>query len=280
MAHSYEDILFTLSELQSQELSIIRLSEPISVANAPDAPKRTSDVSSDAFENPSPASLAADLGHYKELFSKLRFSYLEQVTKEKFLRAIVGDPPQIIEQQENVELEAQLLDVKADLKMQKADVAAMVEELEARGRELSRRYKNISLQTAQLSTLPAQISSLQDTLVDLRARQTRPSNNPALSLPLPATLELLSSRQADLDDVNKQLRSLQQSLPQKTRELELLEKELKPLKVQKAVTVAAAKEARRRKEEGERGLGDELELKGRWYRSVETGLREMLVVEA
>ncbi|MCJ1381986.1 hypothetical protein MMC17_005098 [Xylographa soralifera] len=280
MAHPYTDIIYALSELQSQELSIIRLSEPISAANAPDAPKRTSDVSSDAFENPSPASLAADLGHYKELFSKLRFSYLEQVTKEKFLRAIVGDPPQIIEQQENVELEAQLVAVKADLKVQKADVAAMVEELEGRGRELSRRYETISLQTAQLSALPAQISSLEETLVGLRARQSKASTNPSLSLPLPATLELAASRQAELDEVNKELRSLQQSLPRKTRELELLEKELKPLEAQKASTVAAAQEARRRKEEAERGLGNELELKGRWYRSVETGLREMLSVEA
>ncbi|MCJ1285406.1 hypothetical protein MMC26_004746 [Xylographa opegraphella] len=279
MPQSYEDILYTLSELQSRELSIIRLSEPISAAYAPGAPKRTSDVSSDAFENPSPASLAADLGHYKELFSKLRFSYLEQVTKEKFLRAIVGDPPQIIEQKENVELEAQLVAVKADLKVQKADVASMVEELEARGRDLSRRYENISLQTAQLSALPAQISSLQDILVDLRARQTKPSNNPSLSLPLPATLELVTTRQAELDELNKQLRSLQQFLPRKTRELELLEKELKPLEVQKAATVAAAQEAMRRKDEAERGFGDELELKGRWYRSVETGLTEMLGVE-
>ena len=75
----------------------------------------------------------------QELFSKLRFSYLEQVTKEKFLRAIVGDPPLIVEHQENIELESQLLEVKAVLKAQKADVAALVEELEARGRDLSRR---------------------------------------------------------------------------------------------------------------------------------------------
>ena len=73
------------------------------------------------------------------MFSKLRFSYLEQVTKEKFLRAIVGDPPLIVEHQENVELEAQLAEVKADLKAQKTDVAGMVEALEAQGRELSRR---------------------------------------------------------------------------------------------------------------------------------------------
>lgn len=75
----------------------------------------------------------------QELFSKLRFSYLEQVTKEKFLRSIVGDPPLIVEPAENSELDGQLADVKAVLTEQKAAVARMVQELEARGRDLSRR---------------------------------------------------------------------------------------------------------------------------------------------
>ena len=74
----------------------------------------------------------------QELFSKLRFSYLEQVTKEKFLRAIVGDPPLIVEHQENIELETELAEVKAVLKAQKEDVANLVKELDQRGRELSR----------------------------------------------------------------------------------------------------------------------------------------------
>ena len=63
------------------------------------------------------------------------------------------------------------------------------------------------------------------------------------------------------------------------RELERLENELRPLEAQKTVAVNTAKEARRRKEEGERGIGDDLELKGRWYRSVEKGLKDMLDVE-
>lgn len=124
--------------------------------------------------------------------------------------------------------------------------------------------------------MPAEISSLQDTLVNLHAQQTTPSANPELSLPLPATLDLLSSRQLELSQLNQQLKMLQNALPRKTRELELLERELKPLEAQKAGTVAAAKDARRRKEEDERGVRDELELKGRWYRGVETGLRELL----
>ena len=136
MALNPSETLETLKSLQSEPLSIIRLSEPISASQPA---TRTSDVSASAFENPSPASLEADLTHYKELFSKLRFSYLEQVTKEKFLRAIVGDPPLVVEHVENIELEAQLAEVKSVLKAQKENVAEMVTELEERGRDLARR---------------------------------------------------------------------------------------------------------------------------------------------
>ena len=43
-----------------------------------------------------------------------------------------------MEPQENIELEAQLAEVKAVLKAQKEDVANMVKALEEEGRELSR----------------------------------------------------------------------------------------------------------------------------------------------
>lgn len=75
----------------------------------------------------------------KELFSKLRFSYVEQVTKEKFLRAIVGDPPLVVGHNENVELEAQLAEVKAELRARKEEVRAMVEEMDKMGRDLAGR---------------------------------------------------------------------------------------------------------------------------------------------
>ena len=133
MISNPSETLSSLQSLQSTPLTIIRLSEPLSSQTS----TRTSDIS--VGENPSPASLAADLTHYRELFSKLRFSYLEQVTKEKFLRAIVGDPPLVVEHGENIELEAQLAEVKEVLKAQKEDVAKMVEELEGRGREMARR---------------------------------------------------------------------------------------------------------------------------------------------
>jgi hypothetical protein len=64
MAQSPEETLSALLKLQkSHELSIIKLSEPVS--GALKAGDRKSDVSVDVFENPSPASLEADLAHYK-----------------------------------------------------------------------------------------------------------------------------------------------------------------------------------------------------------------------
>ena len=51
----------------------------------------------------------------------------------------MGDPPLVVEHTENIELEAQLAEVKSVLKAQKENVADMVRELESRGRDLARR---------------------------------------------------------------------------------------------------------------------------------------------
>jgi hypothetical protein len=65
MAQDYSEILERLLEVQdSHPFSIIKLSEPIS-AGFDNGRTRTSDVSADSSGNPTPASLEADLAHYK-----------------------------------------------------------------------------------------------------------------------------------------------------------------------------------------------------------------------
>ena len=123
-------------------LSILRARDSIFDNSTPSPNKRHSDVSttSDGYEDATPASLQADLAHYKashlsirtgrhllpsaggmrrhakreqqDLFSKLRFSYIEQVTKEKFLRAIASTPPLLIDPADNAELEQQLAELQ------------------------------------------------------------------------------------------------------------------------------------------------------------------------
>jgi hypothetical protein len=66
MAQSHGKVLEALLEAQnSNDLSIIKLSEPVSGPLKQNTEERTSDVSVEVFENPTPASLEADLAHYK-----------------------------------------------------------------------------------------------------------------------------------------------------------------------------------------------------------------------
>lgn len=200
------------------------------------------------------------------------------MTKERFLRSITSDNPIFIEPSENSAIESQLAAEKAQLKAQKEEVAAMISELEAFGRALAKRHEIVKLQKTQLSNLPAHIAQLETTIEALRSSHPSPkkSDNPNLNLSLADTASLLVQREAELASLNSQLSVLQSTLPRKTRELERLEAELRPLVNQKMVAVQQALEARKRREEG--GV-DELEEKGRWYRASEVALAKMLGVE-
>ncbi|KAF2632632.1 hypothetical protein BU25DRAFT_487088 [Macroventuria anomochaeta] len=266
---------------QDHELKILAITEPLKPKDLPQSSKKRNSAASvddDQNVDTHPAALEADLKHYKELFSKLRFSYVEQVTKEKFLRNLTEDPPRLVEAAENIEKEADILALKASLKERKLEVDEILKQLEEKGKELALRYDGMQLRRQQLETLPTEIEGLEASIAQLKQDQTPTSSNPELGLPLRETLRLLNEREAELAALNAQIAQLQSSLPTRAKELEKLERELKPLETQKQGTVAAAKEARRRKEEGG-GIGDELEEKGRWLTAFEKALRVMLEVE-
>ena len=198
------------------------------------------------------------------------------MTKEKFLRAVVGDPPLYISASENVALESRLLSTKASLKAQKIEVAELVADLENRGRELSRRYQQVQLQTARLESLPEQIDGLKSTIARLQAAQEPKTDNPLLGLPLAKTLEVLAQKDAESAKLDREIAELKAAAERKTRELDRMRTELEPLRAQKTRAVNDAQEAQTRKAQGISGLGDDLEQRGRWLRGVETTMRSIL----
>ncbi|KAK4242051.1 kinetochore protein Sos7 [Achaetomium macrosporum] len=285
-------VLRALQDLQSasgHEYTILKISEPISSAvpshdnnhnnnnDAANAVTRTSDVSTSSLDAPTPASLEADLAHYKELFAKLRFSYVEQVTKEKFIRAIVGDPPLIVTPQENADLEASNAAAKATLKALKTEVAGMVSDLEARGRDLAGRYEKVRAETALLEKLPGKIAALEKRVTELKAAQQLPPDaKPEMHLPLGKTLALVDEKRRELAGLDRQLELLGAQVPRKRKEMERLRAEVAALENRKANSTAAAREAKRRRENAQGGVEDELEARGRWYRASEMVLRQVL----
>ncbi|KAL8380625.1 hypothetical protein RB595_005072 [Gaeumannomyces hyphopodioides] len=272
------------------ELTVVRLSEPITSAveqseaaisnSAGGTTARISDISTASLDAPTPASLEADLEHYKELFAKLRFSYVEQVTKEKFIRAIVGDPPLIVDPAENAELEARNAQAKAELKTLKREVAELVAELERRGAELARQHKRVELERVQLAELPDQMAQLEGDVAALRqARQDRDdehATDPELRLPIGKMAALAEQREAEARDLERQLEQLRGSAPRKRKEAERLRAELAPLETRRQTSAAAAQEAKRRKQAALGGGEDDLEERGRWWRTSETLLKQML----
>ena len=89
-------------------------------------------------------------------------------------------------------------------------------------------------------------------------------------------VEERKKRRAELD---RQLEQLQSQAPRKRKELERLQAELQPLEAKRQNSTAAAREARRRKEEALGGVEDDLEERGRWYRAADASLRQMLEIE-
>lgn len=109
-----------------QDLTILALAKPLLQPDPHDDQNQTDG-----------AVLLADLAHYRDLFSKLRFSYVEQVTKERFLKAITADPPAFVDLGDNAAKESALAKEKADLKEHKKEVREMIKGLEEQGRNLA-----------------------------------------------------------------------------------------------------------------------------------------------
>lgn len=274
------DVSSALSQLrQPTTLSILHLSEPLLTTN--ENANNSNNDSQDASYTQSinaPSSLSADLVHYRDLFSKLRFSYVEQVTKERFLRAVIADQPEFVSAEDNAELEERLKADKAELKAKKEEVRALIGELEAQGRQLAQRYEQIQLRTSQLESLPSEIAELEQVIGRLKDVQEPKSEDAELSLPLQPTMDLLRQREQELQSVDLEIARLQAALPAKKAEVSRLQDELAPIQMRKIKAVEEAKEARRRREGGGNGEADELEEKGRWLRGVEGSLKAMLEV--
>ena len=67
--------------------------------------------------------------------------------------------------------------------------------------------------------------------------------------------------------------------PRKRKEAERLQAELQPLETKRTNSMAAAKEAQRRKEAALGGVADDLEQRARWWRASEGVLKQVLDIQ-
>ncbi|OAP59085.1 hypothetical protein AYL99_06383 [Fonsecaea erecta] len=291
----YQDTLATLRAQQAAHpLSIISLAEPITASQTqPLKPSNSQSRPSDTLSTSGTesnlqlthATLLADLAHYKDLFSKLRFSYLEQVTKEKYLRSIVGDPPLVVSHEDNLALEDRLAGMKRELKAKKEEVDALVKEMEERARDVARAYESVGEGMDVLGRVPAEIETLKAEVeslkAELAARQGddsahHGSGDPRMHLSLTATEQALVEQRERNAEIDRQIAEIQKQMPAKVREVEKMDRELAELEKRRNESTKLAIEGRRRREQGGR---DEVEELGRWYKANEAVMKGLLGVE-
>lgn len=171
---------------------------------------------------------------------------------------------------------------KAALQQNKADLAAQIQRLDEAAKKLVARYEALHAQQIDLETMPTEIAALEEEVAMLRQSEAEHQDEddadrePHLRLPLDQTLELLAEREVQNQLLDEELEALRARLPERNAEMERLERGLKPLEQQKISAIAAAKEARKRKEDG--GM-DELEGKGRWWSACGRGLEAWVAAE-
>ncbi len=286
-------ILTTLREQQSSHpLSILHLAEPIlesqhqqsQPTNPADSFARQSNASSEDPSPLTPSALALDLSHYRDLFSKLRFSYLEQVTKEKYLRSIVGDPPVLVTPAENAALEEKLGAMKRELKAKKEENERLVEEMGEIARDVARQYEEVNGGMETLEAVPPEIERMQEEVNALKqelaerreALGASGSDDPRQNMGLDATQTALDEQKAKNAELDKEIERLQRQMPGKMRECEKAERELEELERRRNEVTRQAREVKRIREEGGR---DHMGERGRWYRAQETVMTGLLGIE-
>ncbi|KAF3941278.1 hypothetical protein ABW19_dt0200641 [Dactylella cylindrospora] len=264
-AKSADELIKLLAKSQKEPLSILRILKEAQQRDGADSTQ-------------SSAILEAELTSYKEYFSKLRFQYLEQVTKERFLNAITADVPELVEPEEIEQLEIKVAAQKEELRKCKDQVNAINAEISKLGKKVCDEYAAIKSTAAHLQSLPATIASLEAevaSLMHFAPEDADPNVDMDLHLPLRETLHRLQATDSEIIQLQRQIDAANRAITSKNRRIEVLDRELKPLEANaEAVSANAEESLRRREEERQRGLANR-ENVGRWYRTVEGVLGEL-----
>ncbi|KAF4553211.1 Hypothetical protein D9617_7g029380 [Elsinoe fawcettii] len=220
----------------------------------------------------SPTDLLANLSHHRDLFSKLRFSYTEQVTKERFLKAAASDPPELVSASELQLLEAKLAEDKASLKTKKEGVSALLASLDQRSREIASRFLAQEERRGEVGDVARDIEDLEARRDALSAQRPEVHPDPMMRMGLEETREVVAERTQEGEMLGQRIEEVRIELERRKRDVVGMKRELDTVEERKREVVREVVEMKRRRGSGVVEM-DEVEAKGRWNRAAEGVLR-------
>ncbi|CUM56830.1 unnamed protein product [Debaryomyces tyrocola] len=120
-----------------------------------------------------PLLIKDEINFQKENFSKLKFQYLEQETKEKFLRSLFDNPPKSIQQEdinklqeENVHSKQELKALKESMNYKMNDIHEISRETVELNEEYQHKYNETSKMLDEVQRMEEKINSIIDNQQD------------------------------------------------------------------------------------------------------------------
>ncbi|EPY50889.1 Bfr1 binding protein [Schizosaccharomyces cryophilus OY26] len=189
-------------------------------------PQALAESASSSVNEQSGLSTEQELKKYKEFFSQLKFSYIEQGTKERYLRAILDDPPLLVEPEDNEKLESTISELKFRLKQRKDEVESLKKEIVSECNEIAQKYDATLKESKEAKTLLAELRTLEKELQDLdQDNLIKTPILPDLEEKIPVLEQELLVTDDSIKFTNSQLERDEVRLDQLRKNCSLLEKE-------------------------------------------------------
>ncbi|KAG5513346.1 hypothetical protein PMAC_001409 [Pneumocystis sp. 'macacae'] len=255
--------------LHSQKQDYIRKTSSANTGSTVAQQQNTDDISNVQNEVgeediSDPNIVESDLKYFKELFSKLKFSYIEQETKERYLRAILDDPILVVEHKDNIELEKKNVELKSHLKSRKEDVDKTCKELEQTVSKVCNDYETTIQQAIEADHMLKEIEKMEKEIEELKDNEKNQEQN----LPLKDSLSLLSSQTKKASKLKKDIDQFQAVYEHKKEQLKETIDEVKKRENEKQCCEAFAKEAIHTRQLSTMNEKYKKEQSGLWYQSL------------
>lgn len=230
--------------------------------------------------NPNPNLLQQEIQKHVEQFENMKVTYLEQETKEKFLRSIISDPPVLIEQSNVEEIEQENKQKKQKLKHQKAQVDEIQSQLESLSKQLCSDYDDLKAKSQEAVEMTEEMEIMQREIDQLTKQEEElelPAlEDPDMNLPAPELNRLAEEYGKQKDEIDNALKELStESIPHSQQEYNDLKEEISRLEQEKTTAERSAEEmVKLREQEMQKGKIHN-ETTAQWYKSLITILEKI-----
>lgn len=193
-----------------------------------------------------PAIVAADVGAQLSFLRKLKFQYLEQNAKDKYVKSIVSDidDAPIVTAEDNKELLASNIRKKGELNVAKANLAEIRHNIRTLAPLVEQDYKKAKQATDQATLLAQKIIDARLALT--RLRKTHPQ--PRLTIPLAD--QKLMDQVTEMQNLNDEVQSINKQMHVIKEQVKMGSLEVERLRVERAEVEKAVKVARVDEDDG------------------------------